>query len=208
MGDSYEQHYGLRGRAFEPRGGPPSAILRPDEVEPYVVARLRAVGWEGTPMLDLGLAPLLHEATGGSPAAIDRAMTALLDEAAHRDHRMIDGDGLAAWLERDGGVEHGSDADFAVSDPDPEFEPAPGDVAHNLAAAQLDAIEGAFAEHDRKLSRLRRELADLRAGSTAATPLRVDERLDALEARLDRQEAALRHVLDRLIVFFEDGRTG
>lgn len=187
MGESYEQHFGLRGRAFEPAAGYP-AQLAAAEVEPYLVERLRAVGWDGTPMLDLGLAPLLHEATGGERQAIDRAMTALLDEAARDGLTAISGDGLVAWL----GGEQGGD----------EAPPADG-----LAEAQLEAIEEAFAEHDRKLARLRRELADLRAGSgTPAGPAQIADRLDAIEARLDQQEQALRHVLERLIGFFEEAR--
>jgi general secretion pathway protein A len=188
MGDGYEQHFGLRWRAFEPAAGAAPAQLRPEEVEPYLVERLRAAGWQGTPMLDLGLAPLLHEATGGEREIIDRAMTALLEEAARADSTVIAGDGLAAWLDRDGN----GNAEVAPTD-------APG-----LAEAQLDAIEGAFAEHDRKLARLRRELAELRDHSgTAAAPAGLEGRLHALEARIDQQEAALRHVLERLIAFFE-----
>lgn len=189
MGDSYETFYGLRARAFEPGGGTRPAMLRREDVEPYLVERLRAVGWDGTPMLDLALAPLLHEATGGDTQAIDRAMSALLDEAARSQRTVIEGDGLAAWLDRE---------QPGVAAP----------AAGGLAEAQLEAIEGAFAEHDRRLARLRRELADLRGstGYAAPAPGPLLDRLEAIEARLDQQEQALRHVLERLIAFFEEGR--
>lgn len=188
MGESYEQHFGLRRRAFEPLEGGLAAHLGREEVEPYLVERLRAAGWEGNPVLDLGLAPLLHEATGGERAAIDRAMTALLDEAARAGRRVIHGDGLAAWLDRESQAAPRADA--------------------GLAEAQLEAIEGAFAEHDRKLARLRRELADLRGGTGYAAPAPgpLLDRLETIEARLDQQEQALRHVLERLIGFFEERR--
>lgn len=180
----YEQHFGLRERAFEPAPDRFSEWLEPAEIEPYLVERLRAAGWEGAPVLDLGLAPLLYEATGGERAGIDRAMTALLEDAAGSGRSVIDGDGLAAWL---------------------DGEQVPGDSpAAGLAEAQLEAIEGAFAEHERALARLRRELADLREGSPpASAPVGLEERLGALETRLDQQDAALRHVLERLIEFFE-----
>lgn len=189
MGEGYEQHFGLRARAFEPAGGRFPSQLAPEEVEPYLVERLRAAGWQGTPMLDLGLAPLLHEATGGERAAIDRAITALLDKAASENRTVIEGDGLAAWLDRD--------QDAAA--PSPE---------RGLAEAQIEAIEQAFAEHDRALARLRRELAELReAPVPARAPAGLEDRFDALEARLDHQEAALRHIVERLIGFFErEGR--
>lgn len=190
MGDGYEQHFGLRARAFEPeRNAGPRAPLAPEEVEPYLVARLRAVGWEGTPMLDLGLAPLLHEATGGVPDAIDRAMTALLEEAAAAGGTVISGDRLAAWLD---------------SECPPEEEETAAGAAHGLAEAQLAAIEEAFAEHDRKLARLRRELAALREAAGGSAPSPLEDRVSELEARLDHQEAALRHVLEQLITFFEE----
>lgn len=83
---------------------------------------------------------------------------------------------------------------------------ADGMPPEGLAEAQIAAIEGAFAEHDRMLTRLRRELDELRE-RPAAVPVgddgTVTGRLDAIEARLDQQDQALRHVLQRLIAFFE-----
>lgn len=84
----------------------------------------------------------------------------------------------------------------------------PEGAGEGLAEAQIAAIEGAFAEHDRMLARLRRELEELRQQPAAPTgPAEEGEtltdRLDAIEARLDQQDQALRHVLQRLIVFFE-----
>lgn len=77
-----------------------------------------------------------------------------------------------------------------------------------LAEAQIAAIESAFAEHGRMLARLRRELSELRALPVSEAPgpghdRVVEERLAAIEARLDQQDQALRHVLQRLIAFFE-----
>ncbi len=82
-----------------------------------------------------------------------------------------------------------------------------GNEDHGLAEVQIAAIEGAFAEHDRLLSRLRSELAELRDQPDGHATL-VGERLSAIEARLDKQEQALRHVLQRLIGFFERGPPG
>lgn len=80
--------------------------------------------------------------------------------------------------------------------------------AEGLAEAQIAAIEGAFAEHDRMLARLRRELAELRdrpeeETGTAMPDEALEDRLAGIEARLDRQDQALKHVLHRLIAFFE-----
>ena len=94
------------------------------------------------------------------------------------------------------------------TDPPPRPE-APAEAAgEGLSEAQIVAIENAFAEHNRVLARLRRELDDLRL--RPEEPLAADpgvetigDRLDAIEARLDHQDQALRHVLQRLIAFFE-----
>lgn len=78
------------------------------------------------------------------------------------------------------------------------------DAGYGLAEAQIAAIEQAFAERDRMLARLDREMAELRTPQSpdAATP-EIEARLAAVEDRLDEQERALRHVLERLIAFFE-----
>ena len=78
----------------------------------------------------------------------------------------------------------------------------------SLPEAQLAAIESAFAEHDRMLTRMRSELSELREQPPAAHEdgepgEALDQRLTAIEARLDQQDQALRHVLQRLIAFFE-----
>lgn len=96
---------------------------------------------------------------------------------------------------------------MAMSD---QFDESGGQMAQGdgLAEAQIAAIEGAFAEHDRILARLRRELAELRdqpvpEPTHAALEEGLEERLAAIETRLDQQDQALRHVLQRLIAFFE-----
>lgn len=193
-----ERWAGVRGRTVASHSFGP--LLR-DEVEPYLRHRLMRVGWQGEPALDPGLAPLLYEATGGVPAAINRAMSVLLDEAAATNSGAIKGDALAAWLDGEA-----TDAEYEVVEPEMIETPAPPPAAA-LGEAQIKAIEQAFAEHDRMLTRLRRELAELReqpepvAANTA--PADSEPRLEAIEARLDQHEQALRHMLERLIVFFE-----
>lgn len=87
---------------------------------------------------------------------------------------------------------------------DPQHDPA---CPHEgLAEAQIAAIEGAFAEHNRMLTRMRRELDELRDRPPAAEAEpgdAMEERLATIEARLDQQDQALRHVLQRMITFLE-----
>jgi uncharacterized coiled-coil protein SlyX len=93
---------------------------------------------------------------------------------------------------------------------DDDLEDTPDSAAQGggLAEAQIAAIEAAFAEHDRMIARLRRDLASLqdRQSAEPAAPHSIEERLAALEARLEGHDQALRHMLQRLIEFFEGER--
>ncbi|HTM96892.1 MAG TPA: XrtA/PEP-CTERM system-associated ATPase, partial [Croceibacterium sp.] len=53
------------------------AIQR-DEVEPYVLHRLRQVGWSGDPAFEPELFGTIHDATGGIPRRINQVATRLL----------------------------------------------------------------------------------------------------------------------------------
>lgn len=180
-------------------------LLR-DEVDPYLRHRLMQAGWKGTPTLDERLASLIFEATGGVPGAINRAASVLLDDAAAAGLTVVGDDALAAWLDDERNAE-------GTMPHEAEPEPVKADIVEPpspaLAEAQIAAIEHAFAEHNRMITRLRRELEELRDRPEAvATPepspsTEIEERIDAIEGRLDQQEQALRHVLERLIRFFE-----
>lgn len=85
------------------------------------------------------------------------------------------------------------------------------DPGFGLAEAQIAAIEEAFAERDRTLAAIRREVAELTArlpAGTDAPDTDIAARLAAIETRLDGQENALRHILERLIAFFEADNPG
>lgn len=84
----------------------------------------------------------------------------------------------------------------------------PGPPGDGLAEAQIAAIEDAFAEYNRMLARLRREFEELRArpsleASQGQHESGLEDRVSAIETRLDQQDQALRHILQRLIGFFE-----
>ena len=64
--------------------------------------------------------------------------------------------------------------------------------------------EAAFAERDKHMSALRREVEKLsQERATDDLPADVDQRLTSIEARLDEQERSLRHVLTMMIDYFE-----
>ena len=76
--------------------------------------------------------------------------------------------------------------------------------AQRLLAAQIKAIESAFAERDKHLAALRNEVKQLEEVGKDTSPSDTKARLARIEARLDEQEHSLRHVLTMMIEFFEN----
>ncbi|MBU2341506.1 MAG: XrtA-associated ATPase [Alphaproteobacteria bacterium] len=197
--------------------------MQPGEIEPYVRHRLEHVGWDGNPELDRGIFTKLHRATGGIPRKINQVMTRLLLLGAVEEQAVIESDMLQSVIEEMEGDSAAEDVtvDDAVA-PDPSL-PASQAIAQarraeadrkapeqsrsdGLAEAQIVAIERAFADRDRELDQLRREIGETRAsfaGETGQGSDALDERLARIEARLDEQEQSLRHVLAQLIEFLE-----
>ena len=89
--------------------------------------------------------------------------------------------------------------------PAPEAPAAAGQAPDKgLLDHQIEAIEAAFAERDKHMSALRREVEKLsQERATDDLPADVDQRLTSIEARLDEQERSLRHVLTMMIDYFE-----
>ena len=182
--------------------------MQPGEVEPYVRHRLQHAGWDGDPALDKGLFTRLHRATGGIPRKINQAMTRLLLLGAVEERHDLDAEALDAALadleEAGTGEELGT-----AARPD-RSAPAADAVARarqseqgaqgpgGLTEQQIAAIEQAFRQRDRELRQLREEIARLHEEGLGAGS-RQDERLAAIEARLDEQEETLRRVLSLAI---------
>ena len=206
--------------------------MQPGEIEPYVRHRLEHVGWDGNPELDHAIFTRLHRATGGIPRKINQVMTRVLLLGAVEEQAVIDADMLQAVIEEMEG-DSAAEEDVAVEAiaPDPSLpasqaiaqarraqaeRQAPERSQHDgLAEAQIVAIERAFAERDRELDELRREIGETRASFAAGLDYdaegaregsgAIDERLGRIEARLDEQEQSLRHVLGQLIELLEAG---
>jgi hypothetical protein len=207
--------------------------MQPGEIEPYVTHRLHHVGWDGNPELDSALWPQLHKATGGIPRKINQVMNRLLLMGALEEQSVLEADMLDAVLEEMEGdnspeVEAASaprarpDRDLpaadaiakARSEAAPVAAPAPQamppEQEKGLLDHQIDAIEHAFAARDKHMAALRREVEKLAAsrgeggGEVSAD---LDQRLSAIERRLDEQEQSLRHVLAMMIDYFESQAT-
>lgn len=204
-------------------------VLLQDEMGPYLEARLKNVGWDNRPEIDAHLPDSLYRVTGGNPGAVGRMMTRLLERAAAEESMALQPDLLSAisqefpsfaphglqngagenentQTEGSSAADRGDDNMSRDSMKDSQEEAREiAAVPAGLAEAQIRAIEEAFVQRDRLTNRLRRDLDEIRNGPQASSVL--PERLAAIEARLDEQEEILRHLLARMITFFETGRS-
>ena len=82
-------------------------------------------------------------------------------------------------------------------------------ASSNLSTDHLEAIESAFAERDRHLSALREQIERVSSARNrdSATPDDLARRISEVETRLEEQERSLRHVLQMMIEYFENGNT-
>ncbi len=196
--------------------------MQPGEIEPYVMHRLQHVGWSGNPEIESGVWVKLHKATGGIPRKINQVMTRLLLMGAVEERTTLDAEMLEAVVDEMTG-DTSPAAEGSAARPRPARDlPAAEAIARaegeaqrpaaansrsedrGLLDHQIEAIEQAFAERDRHIEALRRELAQLaRAHEAGQISGEVDERLSRIEGRLDEQERSLRHVLAMMIDYFE-----
>ncbi len=204
--------------------------MQPGEIEPYVTHRLAHVGWDNHPELDGGLWNKLHKATGGIPRKVNQVMTRLLLMGAVEETSALSPDMLDAVIGEMSGDSAHDDSHEAPARPRPDRDlpaadaiarargegatPQPAPVSHDrekgLLDVQIEAIEGAFAERDKHMAALRREVEKLAAApqrTGGEVPADLDKRLSDIERRLDEQEQSLRHVLTMMIDYFESQAT-
>ena len=198
--------------------------MQPGEIEPYVLHRLRHVGWNGTPELDPTMWVRMHKATAGIPRKINQVMTRLLLLGAVEQQGILEADMLESVLSEMHGEEDAVEIPLAQRLPPDRNVPASEAIARaqqqarpgpareasegGLLEAQITAIEKAFAERDRHLDALRGEVERIAAlGNDSSDEVTVSPSLDArltrIEARLDEQEQSLRQVLTMMIDYFE-----
>jgi putative secretion ATPase (PEP-CTERM system associated) len=163
------------------------AAMGAGEIEPYVMHRLKCVGWKGNPGFDPALFAELHQTTSGIPRRVNQLMSRLLLLGAVEQKSRIDTAMLASVRkEMDGDTAAGSVAAPTAVKADP--------VEVELIAdqeAQAAALQHAVGE-----------LAEGATGQDAAAQEWID-RLERLELRVAEQDRAVRHVLTMLIEWFE-----
>lgn len=200
--------------------------MQPGEIEPYVMHRLQHVDWDGTPEFGNGIWVKLHKATGGIPRKVNQVMTRLLLLGAVEEQSVLEADMLDAVIEEMTGDAAPADEAQAKPRPDRDLpaadaiarakdearQPAPQPVhSHDSEARekglldhQIEAIEAAFAQRDKHVAALRKEIDKLgQARASGNLSEDLGQRLASIESRLDEQERSLRHVLTMMIDYFE-----
>ncbi|MBS1239856.1 MAG: hypothetical protein H6R45_562 [Proteobacteria bacterium] len=194
------------------------------EVEPYVMHRLKLVGWAGNPAFDQRVFTELFEASGGIPRRINQILTRVLLLGAVEQRSRIDAAMLQqvlAEMESDNAFPAAAPAPMPKMSPPPEpikptraDEPEPLPFVAPSAAADpafnSDALDAALAERDTQIAELQQAVVELAyakddAAADAASPeiAALHERISQLEARLMEQERTMRHTLTMLIEWIE-----
>jgi type II secretory pathway predicted ATPase ExeA len=73
--------------------------MEPNEVEPYIVHRLKTVGWEGNPVIEIPAFAEIYRHTGGVPRKVNQFAGRLLLHAAIEELDTIDAETVLAVAE-------------------------------------------------------------------------------------------------------------
>ena len=176
--------------------------MEPEEVEPYILHRLKKVGWIGNPSFAPEAFELIFEYSEGVPRKLNVLVSRLLLFGAVEELHRITAQhvrNVIAEIEADRGIDEASLAPIPVEEV----------VAHAAAASAPDVpLEWpAPAAADRApFAAPANEDAPVSAPPPVADPAQIDalkDQIASLEARLVEQDAALRRVLDLLIEWVE-----
>lgn len=203
-----------------------------NEVEPYIVHRLKLVGWAGNPHITADAFAAIYAASDGVPRRINALMSRVMllgavDHLSEIDAQAVQAVAADMGLNESGAVVapafeplvaevEAIEESVATNDTvlAPDAEPLP--MAEELEAAAPGDMDAAPDAAPLELHRIREELDALRrvinlSGDRAPEQRALGERLDAIEARVNgleersgEQEVALRKVLNLLVDWVEN----
>ena len=181
--------------------------MLPEEVEPYLIHRLTLVGWKEDPVFAPSVYDALWHASNGIPRRVNTIASRLLLHGAVEEMHELDGEDVEAVV-ADMGLSPSESLEApqpAVRAPEPEPQPKP--MAVTVDAPQTSAIPPAAAaaavSHPHIVAAPASD-PEPRADDAEVSAMR--QRLAALEARCDEQDAAIRRMLGLLIDWVEDER--
>jgi putative secretion ATPase (PEP-CTERM system associated) len=167
--------------------------MEPGEVGPYMIHRLKVVGWNGRPDFDEAAFHAIHRHTGGVPRRINQFATRLMLFASIEQIQTID----------DAAVESVA-ADIAADRPQPRKDKVLPLRSVSSGPGQSEPSPSASGEFDARLAAIEARLDD--RPDEPVRDFALERRVAALESRLEEQEVALRRVLTLLVDWVENGQ--
>ena len=178
-----------------------------DEVEAYVRHRLGVVGWRGQPDFSADAFAAIHAETGGIPRRVNQLANRLMLHAAVEGEEVLDGEAVrlvAADLGDDVPQPAAAPAEAAAPAPEPVL-PLRSSRPSPIQANDQDAPTPLPLHADRPTPK--RQAIEFDEPAPAPMPAvdpALEQKLAALEARAEEQEATLRRVLTLLVDWVEN----
>lgn len=183
--------------------------MQKGEIEPYIVHRLKRVGWDGNPAFDQRVFSELYEASGGIPRRINQIANRLLLLGAVEERNRIDAVMLQNVL---GEMEAERAFPEAAPSPMPEakknFEPVK--AMPTTPRVDKEMLEEYLAERDAQIAELQQAIVEMAEQRDTAIAEFVNPEIETLrgqvarvEAKCFEQERTIRQTLTMLIDWIE-----
>lgn len=183
--------------------------MQKGEIEPYIIHRLKVVGWKGNPAFDQRVFAELYEASGGIPRRVNQIANRLLLLGAVEERNRIDAAMLQNVL-----AEMEAERAFPQAAPSPmpsqeaSFEPVKPMPTTPRVDKQM--LEEYLAQRDAQIAELQQAIVEIAEQRDAAIAEAVNPEIETLRAQLARvearcfeQERTIRQTLTMLIDWIE-----
>lgn len=183
--------------------------MQKGEIEPYIVHRLKRVGWDGNPAFDQRVFSELYEASGGIPRRINQIANRLLLLGAVEERNRIDAAMLQNVL---GEMEAERAFPEAAPSPMPEAEKnfEPVKAMPTTPRVDKEMLEEYLAERDAQIAELQQAIVEMAEQRDTAIAEFVNPEIETLreqvarvEAKCFEQERTIRQTLTMLIDWIE-----
>ncbi len=177
--------------------------MDPHEIEPYMLHRLKVVGWNGRPQFTPDAFAALYRGSDGVPRRLNQIAGRVMLFGAIEHLETIDGRAVETVVADIAGDSPAMVAEDAAAKPVSAPAPAPVNSAPD-SAQPMHGTPWATPEPATSASASASEFVTTPASAPIASGDSVlKDRIADLEARLDQQDAALRRVLTLLVDWVE-----